>query len=396
MVHPLLDDEGEWTTKAREEFLPTMENVKTFVKTTNNETTEEFREKIKAMAPHKRLFFSHEALLPFQDRYLKPWDLVEISDSPIGSLYGNLIYTGLIRVNHQLKKEVHLSFKSDEEFLNIKYSSTSPLLEKFLRPKLGIFSPLDIKAGIFDNQSHRLCATFFPGTPCANQVHGSKELPGVVVRHDESHAHITKKYHDKNRKFILNVIKKFEMITHFKMSKEIWELTDMVFIDVLKSPSIDNLFEFITHIFTSDGAKDGDQLWKKLFLNEDNTLTLLGWITTLTIEDKINKKNLKREEEHNDGSVNLPANPSKKIYKPTPPPRIVLAFRKIENFRKQKYIQPNTPMIVQLWKLMLPSDSPLLAQDISESQLKFIKLNSKSKQVRKNKFYNNTVIIEKV
>lgn len=282
-VAPIVDEQGMLTTDAKALDDGTS-GVDAFFYAYNlikGEHHSKWLASLKELPARKRLFFSYRAPLPMtaaQIKSMTPRHVMELTSSPVGSLYTKLILGYFLPI-HQ-GKEIHLAFDAHQLLYNHNFNKT----ECPFQPKLGRFTPRDIKKGVMQKNTQRLCAMFFPGTESDTHVHKSLELPTIITAHDKcGHAKFVQMYPKEGIAFFKHLIQRFEVITGYDLSKEIWLMTDMVIANF--TTYIPSARNFFSDLLLSNGDDYQDRAWPRLFFADGNSnrlhLSLLGWITLL-------------------------------------------------------------------------------------------------------------------
>ncbi len=180
---------------------------------------------LKQLPQRKQIYWSHEALTTAKKvseiEKSHPLLFIEMLYSPIGSLYAAGASFGAVWYDQE--RELGLPITIERVFFNAKYAKDCDPLQA----RLGTFSAQDITQDV-EEHKRRLAATFFPGVKGQVNVHHSLELPTTVIAHDKAHAHILQQYPERFLDFMAEIRKDFRELTGYKMSKEIWELIELV------------------------------------------------------------------------------------------------------------------------------------------------------------------------
>lgn len=245
----------------------------------------EFLEKVKVFAKKQTIFWYHQSLITYEEIQQMPaWQAVEVLRSPIGSLGASLVFLGGTKTYN--RQDVSLSYGLEQLVLNVKYNKTN----NPFNPKLGLFSPMYVKQGVV-KKDQRVCATFFPGAVQPTNVHHSLELPTIITTHDKTHAQILHQYSESTMSKIKRMLEIFQEVTGFKMSKEIWEIVEVVAVSVI---GLENEEEIFVKFFRDRAGNPQDVSLRELFWNQEgkNRMpTPILWIVWLDMIENAHKYN---------------------------------------------------------------------------------------------------------
>ncbi len=267
------DQYGEVTQEAAEYYTYLLDG-KMLAKTQEN-FVENYKNSIKELPRRKQIFW-HNASLLSQDelKILESsnpnFQAVELLYSPKGSLYASLAAIGALKTSHG--RNITLSFAVERILLNQQFNKDNDPFN----PKLGKFAPLEIKKDVMDH-SRRLCATFFPGTSKIKEVHNSLELPTTIIGHDKSHAKILQFVPKEAEADIKYLVAKFQEITGFKMSREIWQLIEMVTPALFIAENLNEPQKYLCKFINDYSSKIGELFMGDLFWG-DSIRSPLYWI----------------------------------------------------------------------------------------------------------------------
>ena len=324
--------------------------------TPKTDLPEKFVVKLRELPVQKQLFWHYEALFSqkkFHELFAhSPYQAAELHYSPVGSLYVALAYIGALKTCNN--REIGLSFGYERILLNLKYQKTN----NPLHPKLGSFSVREIKANVMD-YSRRLCATFFPTSDKPiTTIHNSLELPTVIITHDKSHAEILQSYPMDAQTDLKRLVRIFQEATGFDMSKEIWEMIEMV-TPGLFYPHLWKEQGMFLYYFMNDASSKFDEVCINELFFQNEQPTPLYWIMALDIEKNRCDYQSKRSLSH------------------------ILA--NYCNTRKD-FINPDDTIKQKIWKFQLAHfNQPIV--EVADDQLEFRKI---SEGIRK-----NTIILVK-
>lgn len=233
-----------------------------------------FFEKMKELPKHKQFFWQYPSFLDCQEVTAAIGQGMD--PQPYFSMPGGTtLALSTVHARKTLEgQEYSFSYNAEHLFLQTRYhKKQDPLF-----PQLGAFSPSDIKKALLE-QNQRPCITYYPDIKPAIQTHGCLELPTLIIAHDKAHAHILQSYPEELVRAIKETIQEFESLTGFAMSKEIWEMTDML------APKIVQGFEKaeFSRFLRSLSVKKEDLSIEDLIFDSSSNYnpTPLGWLTML-------------------------------------------------------------------------------------------------------------------
>lgn len=288
-VFRALDNLGNWTQAAQDALPDKTESTK-FLNYEKQGSLEKFsckevvRKQLAKLPAKKQLMWTHECIISQREiaslKAERNESFQEIMYSPVGSLAAGLAYIEGTKES-QKGRQVGLSFHMERLFLNARYkTSNDPLI-----PRLGLFSPKNIQSAV-EYRYARLCATAFPGTPRTLNLHNSLELPTTVIAHDKIHAQILQQYPAAFIELIQALRMRFKDVTGFTISKETWELVELVAPECFSMSDLPSLL----NRFCKDKSARRDELsFYELMHNEDNSPSPLLWMLLLLVKEKLGK-----------------------------------------------------------------------------------------------------------